>query len=111
MMSLNTGEKIKSLRKSQKLTQAELAFKVGIVPNYLSLIETNRCEATLHIYRCIADALHIHMWHLFCDLPKEALLILDEIGDCTDVEAQALRRLISGNKIALRQHYKLDLGM
>ena len=110
-MSLNTGEKIKRLRKSQKLTQAELAFKVGIVPNYLSLIETNRSEATLHIYRCIADALHIPMWYLFCNLPEGALLVLNEFEDCTDVEVQALLRFVAGNKVALRQHYKLDLGM
>ena len=105
---ISPGEKIKTLRLAQKFTQEELALKAGIIPKYLSLIETDQREASLDVYRCIAEALHIPMWQLFCDLSKETLLVLENFSDCSEIEIRTLRRFIDGNKCALRQHHNLD---
>ena len=106
----NTGGKIKSLRLAQSLTQEDLAIKANIAPKYLSLIETNQREASLHVYRCIAIALHIPMWQLFCDLSEESLLAIEDLNDCSEMEIRTLRRFFIGNKHALRQHHSLDFG-
>ena len=104
----NTGGKIKALRLSQGLTQEDLAIKANIAAKYLSLIETNQREASLDVYRCIATALHIPMWQLFCDLSEESLFVMEDLSDCSEMEIRALRRFFIGNKYALRQHYSLD---
>jgi len=105
---ISIGNKVKALRLGQHLTQEELAFKAGIIPKYLSLIETDQREASVHVYRCIAEALNIPIWQLFCDLSEETLLVLEDFNDCTEMEIRTLRRFIAGNKYALRQHHSLD---
>ena len=107
----STGEKIRTLRLAQNLTQEELALKASVSTKYLSLIETDRREASIHIYRCIADALNIPMWQLFCDLSEEMLLVLNHFDDCSEAEIRALGRFIDGNKYALRHCCSLDFGL
>ena len=103
------GNKIRTLRLAQNLTQEELALKVSITAKYLSLIETDRREASIDVYRCIAAALHIPAWQLFCDLSEELLLVLEDLDDCSEMEIRVLRRFFAGNKYALRQHHSLDI--
>ena len=102
------GRNIKKMRLLQNLTQEELAPRIPITAKYLSGIETGRREATIHVYRCIAKALQLPMWILFCELSDETLLVLKHFEDCSEIEIRALRRFIDGNKYALRQHRSLD---
>ncbi len=102
------GHNIRKLRLLQNLTQEELALRVPITAKYLSGIETGRREATIYVYRCIAKALQLPMWILFCELSDETLLVLKHFEDCSEIEIRALRRFIDGNKYALRQHHGLD---
>ena len=104
----SVGEKIKNLRLAQGLTQENLAYKVGITANYLSLIETSQREASVDVYRCIAKALHIPMWQLFCDLSDETLLVLEDLHDYSEAEVKLLWRLFTGNKHAVKQHRRID---
>ena len=106
---LSTGEKIRMYRLAQNLTQERLAERAGISLKYVSPIENDHCEASIHVYRCIADALGIPMWRLFCDIPEEELLILAHFDDCTEMEIRMLELLIAGNKNALRQNRSPDL--
>lgn len=105
------GLKIRSVRLSQNLTQGELASRVTITANYLSLLETNQREATIDVYRCIAKALNIPVWQLFCDLSDELLLVLELFEDCSAVEIRALTCFINGNKYALRQYHNQEFGL
>lgn len=107
----STGMKIRLLRLEQNITQEKLASIAAIAPKYLSLIETDQREASIHVYRCIAKALDIPVWHLFCDLPDECLLVLHHLEDCSVMEVRALERFVSSNKYALRQHHKQELGL
>ena len=97
------GEKIRELRLMQNLTQETLALKAAITTKYLSLIETGRREASIYIYSCIAEALNVPMWQLFCDLSEEVLLAIKHFEDCSETEIQILRLFVDGNKYALRK--------
>ena len=108
---LSAGEKIRMYRLAQNLTQEGLAEKVGISSKYLSPIENDQCEASIHVYRCIAETLGIPMWRLFCDIPEEELCILAHFDDCTEMEIRMLELLIAGNKNALRLNRSPDLKL
>ena len=108
-LRFSTGRKIKMMRLAQKLTQEELALGANICAKYLSLIETDRREASVYVYRGIAKALNAPLWLLFCDLSEGLLLTLKHFDDCSEAEIRVLRRFIDGNKYAIRQCR--DLGV
>ena len=49
------GERLKELRQDKKLTQVELALKIGVGKSIISLWEKNKCEPTLSKLIVIAD--------------------------------------------------------
>ena len=104
------GRKIRTLRKAQNLTQEELAFKSAISKKYLSQIETDEREASIYVYKCVAMAMNVPMWRIFCDLSEDVLLTLHHFADCTEKEIRVLGQFLDGNKHALRQCNALDLG-
>ena len=64
------GEKIKSLRKLKKWTQAELAEKVGIEPVSIARIETGLNFPKEENLVSIANALNIEVSELFSKVMK-----------------------------------------
>lgn len=64
---MNIGEKIKIYRKSNKLTQKDLAKKANISRSYLADIENNRYNASIETLKAIATALNISFNELFED--------------------------------------------
>jgi len=59
------GERIKSLRNSQGLTQELLAEKMDINVVYLSNIERGKANPTLNMLIKITETLQVKMWQLF----------------------------------------------
>lgn len=53
------GKKLKQLRKEKKLTQVQLAKKVGISSNYYARIERDEENPSLEIFKDIAKALKV----------------------------------------------------
>ena len=102
------GEKISDTCKTQNLTQDSLSKKAGIHVNYLSMIEKAKREASIDIYRCIADALNIPTWQLFCDISKEIISVLQIFEDCFEKEIQILGCLLQGLKASIRQNDMLN---
>lgn len=51
------GTIIRDARKSEKMTQQELADKVGTKKSYISRIETGSVEPSAGLFLCILDAL------------------------------------------------------
>ena len=49
------GERLKELRQDKKLTQVDLALKIGVGKSIVSLWEKNECEPTLSKLIVIAD--------------------------------------------------------
>jgi len=59
------GHQIKTFRKSQGLTQFDLAIKSGMEENALQRIETGRTNPTIKTLLKITEALNIEMFELF----------------------------------------------
>ncbi|WP_048341098.1 helix-turn-helix domain-containing protein [Clostridium novyi] len=70
---MNIGEKIKIYRKSNKLTQKDLAKKANISRSYLADIENNRYNASVETLKAIAIALNISFNELFEDKNYELI--------------------------------------
>lgn len=68
---MSIGEKIRELRKLNKLTQAELAKKSNISRSYLADVERDRYNVSLDTLQSIAKALNASMNLFFdCDAPE-----------------------------------------
>lgn len=62
---MNIGERLKEIRKQQRLTIADLAQKTGLSNGYLSNVERNLNSPTIESLRKIVDALSISLVELF----------------------------------------------
>lgn len=58
------GKKLHRLRKSQGLTQEELANKAHLTPTYIGFIEQARSVPSLEALQKIANALHVKISEL-----------------------------------------------
>jgi transcriptional regulator with XRE-family HTH domain len=59
------GKRIKQLRRSQKLTQAELAEKISLSVNYVSQIETGVASPTFETIVKLSQGLQVELKALF----------------------------------------------
>lgn len=59
------GTKVAILRKDNKLTQADLAFNIGISESYLSAIERGVTDTTISTAKRLAKALDVSLSELF----------------------------------------------
>lgn len=59
------GRTIKVLRAASGISQKDLAERVGIKPNYLSLVESGKREPSVSVLRTISQELHVPMSFLF----------------------------------------------
>jgi transcriptional regulator with XRE-family HTH domain len=64
---LNIGRTIKVLRTSAGLKQLELADRVKVSPNYLSLVEAGRKEPSLSLLKKLSHALDVPLVFLMWD--------------------------------------------
>lgn len=59
------GGRIRTLRQERKLSLRDLAFKIGMEPSNLSVIENGKSNPQLLTYAKIAAALHVSLKELF----------------------------------------------
>ena len=59
------GERIRLLRKERQLSLRDLAFKIGMEPSNLSVIENGKSNPQILTYARIASALGIGLTELF----------------------------------------------
>ncbi|MCL4815793.1 MAG: helix-turn-helix domain-containing protein [Flavobacteriales bacterium] len=59
------GKKIRDIRKTQKITQAQLAFEAGIPRNQVVNIELGKVNTSISSIIAIAEILDIHPKELF----------------------------------------------
>ena len=57
----NLGSKVRARRRSQNLTQAELARRLGISPSYLNLIEHNQRPVTAQLLIALAQEFQLEL--------------------------------------------------
>lgn len=68
------GAKIAEIRKSRKMTQEQLAEKVGVTVQYLGTMERGKANTTLNRLDKIAEVLGCSSYDLiFCTTPLDAV--------------------------------------
>ena len=108
------GERIKKIRKSQKITQDKLSEMAGISPQHLSQIESAKTKLSLPALINICNALNVTTDRVLCDVltADTSQQIKSDIAevfkDCTDDEvylmlsvAESLKRSLKMKKIKL----------
>lgn len=74
---MTTGDRIRKIRMSMGLTQAELSLKAGLGVNTVCLTENGRSEPEMHTLRCIAEALGVPVLDLIEDGESSFFVKLD----------------------------------
>lgn len=67
------GQRIRRIRKAHRLSQEELAEKVGISTTHMSHIETGNTKLSLPVFVDIAQALEVQTDSLLYDEPRESV--------------------------------------
>ena len=82
MAESSLGGKIRALRRSQRVSQAELARRLSISPSYLNLIEHNRRGFTADLLVRLAEVLPLDMKTLSAEHDERLLAeLLEVFGD------------------------------
>ena len=108
-MSLNLkmlGTNIQSKRKSKHLNQEELAYRVGISRNYLSMIETGKKEVSITYLVELAENLECTVNDFL--IGSQAREIEDLLIDCNPTEKIIILEMCMSVKNALVT-YREDL--
>ena len=90
---MNTGEKIKLIRKRQSITQKDLAEKLGTTPQNIAQYENNKRNPKYNTLEKIAKALRIDIQELLPDSDYNFLL-----GDKAPVAYRTLLEQILGSR-------------
>ncbi|MBQ8669511.1 helix-turn-helix transcriptional regulator [bacterium] len=87
----NLGQKIQKLRKTRKITQEQLAEKVGIDPKSISRIELGSNYPTPETLSAVASALNVEVYELFVFNNISYDKMKEEIINALDSEKNILR--------------------
>lgn len=110
-MELNyalVGERIKKIRKSQKITQDKLSEMAGISPQHLSQIESAKTKLSLPALVSICNALNVTTDRILCDVmtadtSREINSDIAEVfADCTSDEAYLMLSVAENLKRSIR---------
>ena len=100
------GTRIKKARKSQGVSQVELADKLGISVSHMSNIENGKINVGLDIFIDISAALNISADWLLNGTTESSALVPEQaiqlFADCTDSEIQTLLNVAREVKKSLR---------
>lgn len=93
------GTRIRERRRAMKMTQVELAERIGISPSYMNLIEHNKRGIAGSLLRRIADALCLDLDQLDGAAEHRLLDVLQEIAHSPElaaigVEAESAEQLL-----------------
>lgn len=103
------GVRIKRYRKKAKLSQEELADRVGSATSTIAHAENGNSKPSLPLLMKIARELSVTLDQLVCDslpiaqtyLEKD---IADLLADCSTEEKRIIRDIIIATKETLRRH-------
>lgn len=84
---MSIGSRVKALRKSQKMTQVQLADKANMSRSYLADLEGDRYNPSLNTLKAIAAALNIEVSEIIKNNEPDAF-IEDNEGNITIVEVK-----------------------
>lgn len=103
------GKRIQKYRRKARLTQEQLAGRVDVATSTIAHAESGTSKPSLPLLVKIAYELGISVDQLLCDsLPVMGAYldkdIADLLADCSAVEKEIIRDIVSAAKGALRRH-------
>jgi transcriptional regulator with XRE-family HTH domain len=103
------GQRIRKIRKSRKLSQEELAEKIGISTTHMSHIETGNTKMSLPVFVEIAEALEVRTDELLYDkniVVRNAALeeIIRILDTCTTQQLKIIEDIIKATQISLNKN-------
>ena len=104
------GQRIRKIRKAHKLSQDELASKVGISTTHMSQIETGNTKLSLPVLVDLADALQVRVDDLLFDSPRDSVSSTGDelqqlLDGCNSQQAKAILDIAKSAKTALEKYY------
>lgn len=100
------GQRIRRIRKAHKLSQEELAEKVGISTTHMSHIETGNTKLSLPVFVDIAKALEVQTDSLLYDEPRDSVTTaMDDIAAILEECDAKQARVISDMVRAMKQSF------
>lgn len=104
------GNRIRTLRKSLKITQESLAERVDISNPHLSNIERGVTKASLPTLVLIANALNTTIDYFLCESMPQAKTVYvkelrDILNDCNEKELRIMTETLKTLKISLQHVY------
>lgn len=99
------GQRIRRIRKAHKLSQEELAEKVGISTTHMSHIETGNTKLSLPVFVAIAEALEVQTDSLLYDEPPASTTtamsaIAAILEECNAKQARVISDMVRAMKQA-----------
>lgn len=97
------GQRIRRIRKAHKLSQEELAERVGISTTHMSHIETGNTKLSLPVFVDIAEALDVQTDSLLYDEPRNSITIAMRdivaiVEECDAKEAHVISDMVKAMK-------------
>ncbi|MEQ1897806.1 MAG: short-chain fatty acyl-CoA regulator family protein [Vicinamibacterales bacterium] len=111
-VKLALGAKVRSLRRQQRMTQADLATRLGISASYLNLIEHNRRSFPADLLVKLASVLPVDLKSLSTDHDDRTLSALlealsDPLFDSGDLIANDVQEMAATHPAAVRAMLRL----
>ncbi len=99
MIEKDIGKRIQKCRKKKKMTQAQLAEKIGLSTHYLSALERGVYNIKLELLVNILNELDISADEVFCDVVKKsfevkATRLSEKIGHLAPLEQYRIYEVI-----------------
>lgn len=103
------GQRIRRIRKARKLSQEELAERVGISTTHMSHIETGNTKLSLPVLVDMARALEVQTDSLLYDEPRNSVTtamndIAAVLEECDAKQARAIADMVKAMKQALEMY-------
>ncbi len=107
------GQRIRKFRKAYRLSQEQLAEKVGISTTHMSHIETGNTKLSLPLFVKLANVLSIQTDELLYDTPQKNKTAikgeLEEILDsCSMQDIRIIEDVVKAVKISLDKYREPD---
>lgn len=90
---MGIGKTIKLLRINAGFKQKDLAVKVGVSQNYLSLVENDKRQPSLSFLRSVAEGLRVPSNYLILEILAESLLLEEKELEVISNVRQAVAEL------------------
>lgn len=101
---IDVGQRLKSLRQQQGLSQRELAKKAGVTNSTISLIELNRVSPSIASLKKVLDGLPITLADFFAgEVEENAQQVFFEPEALPDLSSDGIRYLLVGCSLPSRK--------